>query len=485
MSNPTMTKSSHPFSTITALRILLWALVLVGFTPFVVHSFYNQPFVIDDYFCSQMVRQNGYLFFLKYFWTQHSSRYIANLLHGANPLVWAAFWPYQLLPLVFFGWVYYGLFAWLFALMDQLGKYKADCALAAGLFLVLFLAFIPSISEFFYWYSGGVVYALGTGMFFCYLACLTSFLRQAKRSSLVGVSGWLLALQGTNEYLALFAFAILGFATLTTHWHGLPQARSLVKLLGASLLVFICLFWLLGSHKRAANFANEIDLGTLTDFLRFAHAALGDLLYRFKNTSLLIVSFLYVFLGLRLAQLHPTFTHLATRFAWLGSLVGFCVVFWAIWLIVLAFGFTAATTTVARRIVSLGYLLLLVGYWWHLQLFLGWVVQKKLIIRHFLLPKWLVVFLIMLVVYKLSFPENKIAVAYRDWLTGKTKIYHEAQMERYRKLAQASPADTLVLPLLPPNEILQFGDLSPRPEHNAAYAAFWGWGGVKVQEAKK
>jgi hypothetical protein len=479
-----MSKSRVAFSRVAALRLLLWAMVFVGFTPFVVHSFYNHPSTIDDYFCAQMVREHGYLFFLKYYWAQQSSRFISNLLHGANPLVWAAFWPFKLLPLIFFGWVWYGLFAWLSALVGQLGRNKANCALAAGLFLVIFLAFTPSVSEFFYWYSGGVVYSLGTGMFFCYLAALTHYLKNAGQPNLIRIGGWLLALQGTNEYLALFALAILGLATLATHQKGMSQAWPLAKVLGTGLLVLGGLFWFLGSHKRAANFFQGIDLDKLADFLRFAHGALGDLLYRFKNLSLLLISVLYAFFGLRLARVHPIFAKSVSRFAWLGSLACFWLVFWTTWLIVLALSSPEATMTATRRIVSLGYLLLLVGYWWHLQLFLEFIAQKKLLTRHFKLPNWSVVFLAMIVVYKLSQPENKMSVGYHDWLTGNTRLYHKAQMARYQQLAQASPADTLSLPTLPPSEILLFGELSPRTQPNAAYAAFWGWGGVKVKEKK-
>ncbi len=431
-----------------------------------------------------MVRKNGYLFFLKYYWDQQSSRFIANVLHGANPLVWAAFWPFKILPIIFFGWVWYGLYAWLSALVDQLGRNKADCVLAAGLFLVLFLAFTPSVSEFFYWYSGGVVYALGTGMFFCYLAALTLYLKTIGRPNLIRMCWWLLALQGTNEYLALFALSILGFAVLVAHQKGMPQAWPLANVLGTGLLVLGGLFWFLGSHKRAANFVDGIDADKLIDFLRFAHAALGDLLYRFKNLSLLLISVLYAFFGLRLARVHPIFAQSASRVAWLDSLACFCLVFWATWLIVLALSSPEATMTATRRIVSLGYLLLLVGYWWHLQLFLEFIVQKNLLIRHFKLPNWSVVFLAMIVVYKLSQPENKMSVGYRDWLTSSARHYHEAQMARYQQLAQANPADTLSIPPLPPNELLLFGELSPRTPPNAAYAAFWGWGGVKVKEKK-
>jgi hypothetical protein len=211
------------------------AVCVVILLPFFIVSLYNHP-LIDDFWCTSMVRKYGYRETQIRLYNTVPPRFLALALGSLAPLSFGNFWGYKVIPVVFIVIFWVALVSWCRTVFGLKGR---GAFLPALLFLSLNLAVMPGIAEGIYWTSALSVYYVGIVLFMVWSKYMLDwYYSKRKAGYFVVTSLCLIAMAGCNEFISMIALTVLGAAICSKRKLDVLLAVQLILLLGCLFLVF-------------------------------------------------------------------------------------------------------------------------------------------------------------------------------------------------------------------------------------------------------
>jgi hypothetical protein len=186
------------------LLILAFTILLI---PFVALSFFTFP-TTDDYCHTLTVNDMGYWAYQKHYWLTWSGRYIGTLISSTQPLAYGSYFGYKIAPAILLLIYVHAFITFAKALSGN--KLPAwQTGLLAFLLLFVFIAEMPSVAGYIYWYTG--YYYTIADISTLYL--LTYFFRNyptITTRNLIVLSLGLILLIGMNEYTLVWLVILCG-----------------------------------------------------------------------------------------------------------------------------------------------------------------------------------------------------------------------------------------------------------------------------------
>lgn len=215
-------------------QILLLALIVAVF-PYLYLCFFANP-SSDDFSLAAQAQQYDFFELIYHKYQVRNGRYISSALTYLNPIVFNRFFVYKIISLLFIIAVF---LSQLFFVKQFFGKRSKLFTYNLSLMLLLlFLYNMPIISEGFYWFTGGVIYTLGTAIFLFYLGFLAKALTSKINFISLNILTFLLFLSsGFNEVLTLLIVFSLGTLSFILFKNNL-ESRKLVF----GQFIFACIF---------------------------------------------------------------------------------------------------------------------------------------------------------------------------------------------------------------------------------------------------
>jgi hypothetical protein len=377
----------------------------------------------DDFWLTNLVREKGIWqaqWEIRQAW---SGRYASMFLGSINPLVFGSFAAYKALAFLLLGLL---ALAMGYLVDAFLGRPRAfgPAALLTLAFLVLYLGFMPVVSQVVYWMSGSLSYQVAH---IALLFLLGRQLRPAPAGGLLTDGLLVLFIAGLNETaMALLFYLLAGLVLLsrraTGRWSGSLVALLALTALGAALVVLAP-----GNAVRSAAYPGQ---GQLLFSLAYAGAvALNNSLNWLTFGPVLVFTILFVPFAFRMPawprswqQIHPVFTWLF----WYGALV--CCFF---------VSYYSKGGPAPPRVQNTMYLVFLVGWFGnilHTVQFLaarGWAMLAWP--RYVVLLLWLLAF-----VWLWQSPRSHIPTAWSDLVSGRAARYDREMKARYAGLRRSS-----------------------------------------------
>lgn len=223
--------------------LVSWLGAFLFFIPFIILAWCNHP-SSDDYPLSVTARDWGSYTTVVGYWKCWSARYTSIFLMSVNPLVFGSLWAYK--ASFFLVWaLLFGSFYLALATLYPKQPVARRAALSA-LAMVVFTAYMPSVSNGFYYLGGALFYIPGHFLLSAALL-LSSRLIKENRQDLQTIFRWMVLmgvwalLVGCNEIMLLLALSLsLTFTALAFFYGALTRfywAISLLVVLGAVALV--------------------------------------------------------------------------------------------------------------------------------------------------------------------------------------------------------------------------------------------------------
>ncbi|MCE6989190.1 hypothetical protein [Dyadobacter sp. CY323] len=186
------------------LLVLAFAILLL---PFIALSFFTFP-TTDDYCHTLTVNDMGYWAYQKHYWLTWSGRYIGTLISSTQPLTYGSYFGYKLAPAILIL-IYVHAFI-TFAKAITNNRFPAwQTTLLAFLLLFVFIAEMPSVAGYFYWYTGYYYTIADIGT----LYLLSYFFRHYNTLStrdIALLSVGIILLVGMNEYTLVWLVILSG-----------------------------------------------------------------------------------------------------------------------------------------------------------------------------------------------------------------------------------------------------------------------------------
>lgn len=461
--------------------LLLYAIFFMGLLPFLVLSFYNHPSA-DDYLWTMMVLKTNLWQFQVYNFYEWSGRYFSNILVGLNPLVFHSFLGYQLASLFSI----LAFFLVVFLLIKELTKgvfLFSQQLLGALIFVVLFLAYTPSVVELFYWFTGTYVYTTANILFFLFIYCLlklmNAYVTDAKLARLkMSMTALTVLMMWSNEIIIVCLGGMLFLLASLTTYHKHPSAKFFMFLMGIAIISALASLLAPGNAARAAvMFPNKFNISftlhaTLSKFL--------ETLYWIKNVPLWLISLLFLPVCIKLSRESSLFSNhfyihpILSVGLWLAIL---CLAYFPIYL-------ATGLESIAMRVKSTNYLFFIVGWFFNIQVCVGFLLKKygaaeKVQFLRQPLPFYLVLPILLIFCYKFFSTNSNVGEAWADLSGGVAKTYDTKMKERYKLLNEKN---TVIPYIIEQPTTLFFVELDENPIDwkNKNFADYFGVDSVKV-----
>lgn len=420
------------------IAFVIFAIFSVGLLPFFLLAFYNHPSA-DDYLWTVMVLKSSLWQFQVYNFYEWSGRYFSNILVGLNPLVFHSLLGYQLAALFFIAIFFYSIFLVIkeltigvFSLFEQL--------MGTLVFVVLFLAYTPSVTELFYWFTGAAVYSSANTLFFFFLYAFVRLMKasaEGKKSNALKISMVIsvILMAWSNEVIIICLGGTLFLMACTATYYKHSTYRFLIILLLLTALSAVVSILAPGNAVRAAvMFPNKFNieftiLATLKQFI--------GTLYWIKNVPLWLISFLFIPVGIKLSQKSPLFRH----HFYIHPLLSI-----GLWLAILCFSYfpiylATGLESVAMRVRASIYLFFLIGWFLNIQIMIGFLIKKYNLLERLPtlkkpLPIYVTLIILLLFSYKFFSTNSNVGEAWKDLQSGRAKSYDNKMKERYELFKQ-------------------------------------------------
>lgn len=188
------------------LKFLILGFIIL-LLPFLALSLYTFP-TTDDYCHALAVLDLGYWNYQEHYWNTWSGRYIGTLISATQPLAYGSYLGYKIAPMLVFILYAFAIVRFAKALtMNKLPTWQAT--LLAFLLLFIFIAQLPNLSGYFYWYTG-YYYTLadiGTLFLFAYFFHNYNTLNNKK---VLFICLAIVVLVGTNEFTLVWLVCLTG-----------------------------------------------------------------------------------------------------------------------------------------------------------------------------------------------------------------------------------------------------------------------------------
>lgn len=443
-------------------RLIFYVICTLTVLPFLVLSAFNHP-ASDDYCYTNLVNNEGFWGAQMYYYFNWTGRYTATFFLTLNPIDFHDLVIYKILPIFLF----LGSFLSIFLLIKKISpkNLKQDQLTLSFLIFFLYIYYIPSMPEAFYWRAGSVTYQLASITSLLFFAAILHMQQQ------LSVPGRI-----------IYTFIACILAVLTIGFN----ETSMVILLG---IVFI---WTLACFM--LNKEKKVEMGIIFLFTAAASATvilapgnairmaekpekfqlLFSLLGATKLTILFILNWIPMTV-LLISLFSPVLNRMSKRLnnnlnSWGFKLWHLAVSgLFLFGFIVLCFfpSFWSQGGRPPYRTINLIYLLFIFGTFF-LTVWFFILLQNK----NFPVPKLSIkgqLFLSVIIIFLLFLKPNNIQEAYSDLLTGTAYRYHLEMEERYQLLENCSNESCTVPALENKPETILSSDLSDKPSHEGYY----------------
>jgi hypothetical protein len=433
-------------------------LITLAFTvllfPFICLSFFVFP-TTDDYCHALSVIDMGYFGYQEHYWKTWSGRYIGTLISATQPLSYNSYLGYKLVPIFLLVLYTHAIIKFIKALtFDKLASWETG--LLSLLVLFTLIAQLPTVSGYFYWYTGYYYTIADIGTLYLFAYFFRKFpLLEHKHLVTICVSIFLLV--GTNEYTLVWLVALSGaWFFFNSLIHKKIRFKELIIFLVAFVFGVISItapgnglraesglyptplkYDLLFSLKSSLSWGlhNLLNMAPLLTVLSLVLISFAARLYREQNGEFTflrvnpIISVTVFFLCLYVSYF-PSYWSIAEP----PNLRGQCVItFWT-----------------------------LLGWTFNTFVITFWVMRKyeAYVATRFGMLGW-VIGLFFLITYGNNFNYRS---AWSDLLTGRAARYHSEMVGR-TKLVLESASHSVVIPVLKntPHTILMVNDKTDSP----------------------
>jgi len=405
---------------------LIWLGYIFVVIPFLLLAFYCHPSA-DDYWQTNIAIEKGiwqaYLEILQTW----SGRYFTMMLTASNPLVFHSLAGYKILPVVFFL-SFLGSSAYFIRAVLSASRWSTIWFLTLIIF-ALYLSFMPTVAQVFYWMSGVLHYQVAHIMFLILFGLLIRVTYKQQLSwpnwFLAGVLIFLIA--GSNETVTGIQFFLL-FSLLCLNF--LLNGKINIKLIGLFLIAAFGTALLVlspGNNVRIAAYPNHGQFWFSTFYA--TAISLNNTFNWLSLTPVLLLTILYIPFAFRMPALPLAWQKLHPLWGWLllaGTLfTGYFVSYWS------------KGDHAPPRVQDTIYLFFLFG--WFLNI---WITVQHLVQLGWakpVLPQFVVYGLIL--ICSLSFfqrERSNIRNAYADIFSGRALHYNNAMLNRYKFLLENS-----------------------------------------------
>ncbi len=397
---------------IDSIELILFLLLAIIMLPYLALSFFNAP-AVDDYSYALKTMDYGFWGGQMEAYKQWNGRYFASFILCLNIISGNTFIMYKLLPIV----LMIGNTHAIYKLMNIIAhkQNRVLLLLFSLIFTLIFLNFMPSISQGVYWAPGAITYNLGNIMVVYLFGMLINShhinLSKVKKTSTVLIT--ILAC-GLNES-SMVAVDLMIIVFLLYHFLTTRKLNSFLLLL--LLLAITCTVIMAvspGNHIRDTGFLDPHKKNVVFTITSSFNALFGYLSVWLFTWRMLILSALSI---LFFTQLNKE--TISAQQAWvrllLVTVLGFSIVAAA-----LAPGFWSTGYIAPDRTINAVYWLFLV--WWFSLLYCVAVFLQQAITK-FAINKVIVLIASGLICSSFYFQENNYQRAVFDVITGRGYIY--------------------------------------------------------------
>jgi hypothetical protein len=460
----------------SAIAIAILLVISILF-PFIASSFYNHPSIMDDYFCGMLVQKSGVKGFMDYIINWGSSRYIGNLLHTCNPLVWDSFTAYYYTPILFML-ILVASFYFLISRLTQKIFHTYQYLFASLCFLAILLAFLPTTAEFFYWFSSAVLYVPSTVFCFLFFAFFSSYTQNPRKVYLVLLLILAFLILGTSEIIIIFWLLVLFYMAIITFQQGnYKLSRNLIMLFCCASLFFVFITFVLGSHRRMGG-TTSFTVENLITTTKITFQYLQQVFSWSKNVVLCCFTILYLPFAAQIAR-KIKLQHFNPFFATFYSIFIFFV---------LLFAFILFAKLVYQRVLSTIYVVFILLWFFNITLYVAYSLRKYAWLTNIKIPPRLAIIPLVIIATKVFSTNTKVGVAYRDLLSGAMTTTDKELKARYVSIKQQKARGlrtVRIKPLTNYLEVISFRtDFEEQDVHSNFFAQYWQVDSVKYENKK-
>lgn len=456
--------------------VIAIVLFLLAYVPLLLLSVYNHPSAADDYCFADTAVRYGFWQAQHYYYNGWTGRYFSNMLVHGNPLVWGWYDGFRIIPAL----AVTGLLAATYAFISELLRdqsFRVRLVTTGIAFYAIILA-LQSTVEAFFWTAAVASYTVPTILTLYLFAVLMRWYRlppgRLKTLTTVWAGVLVFAIVGSGEtnlvLLVLILLAIGAYRLLFRRTFDGLMAYLLLVALASSALVFLAPgnAIRLGSNEIAGNL-----VATLFATVRFMASAVLTWLWQ---TPVIPLSLLWLPMAVQLTKSDSSVRALFQLPALLLSVLYVGLLF------VLMFPSVYGLGVAPGRVMNLVYLVFLLGWFYVLTVWVGWLLRRNGSVTHWLSvgrpiqagPGWVSVLAGVWVV-GIAWISPTFHQLYGDLLSGRAATYDREMTERHRQLTQS--ADTLRLaPISVYPASLNIDDIRTDQNHwwNRCQAGYYG-----------
>lgn len=452
--------------------LILYTAITLVLLPFLILSFFNHP-ASDDFCYTNFIRDNQFWAAQVKHYLIWTGRFTATFLLTIDPIDLQDLTAYKILPIALLLLFSISIFLFIKSLLPNLSR--KDRTILSFLILFLYLYYIPSTAEAFYWRAGSITYQLASALSLLLFTTIRYLQQQQSvfKRMVFTILACLLAIIaiGLNETSMIIIFVIVSLWTFGWIFIRKEKRTDMILILVITLAATIIVVIAPGNAMRMAEKPEKFQF--LFSLVGAVKITLVNIL-RWMPMPILILGVFSPLLN-KIGYSIKTQYDLTWMRLWHLMLFGiflFCF-------IVLCFfpSFWSQGGRPPYRTINVIYLLFILGTFFLASLFFAYLQNKNSPVPE--IPQGVQLFLILSIFSIVVAKPNNIREAYLDILKGTAYHYDQEMDERYRLIENCSQ-DTCNIPALKnkPKTILS-SDLSSDPTHenfyyNACIADYFG-----------
>ena len=449
-------------------QILLFALI-VATIPYCYLCFFANPSA-DDFSLSAQAQQYDFFELIYHKYQVRNGRYISSPLSYLNPIRFNSFFGYKLMSLVFIGVVFLSQLFFINQLFVKTSK-GLKFSLSV-IFLLLFFQNMPIISEGIYWFTGGVIYMLGTAVFLFYIGCFIKVLRDKLNGFWKLILTCLLFFScGFNEVLTLLIVFGLGMLLILAF----KKSFSFKKIVLVQF-IFACLFAtiLIFSPGNSIRGNSYLDSQQLLYSLSYSVLQVGRFtLLWIISIPFIAASILYFEFNKKMVLENKLFKSSFYINRWVSLFLLFSIVFICVFPAYWATGMLGQ-----HRTLNVAYFFFLILWFVNLTV---WFNHYKIAFK--ITPKWKT-YLVCLLLLGICFTGNGYN-SLNAIFTGSANLFNAQQKERFKKLVKApnkKNSKFVLMPIQAKPSCLFTSDITSNPKDwtNNAYNLYFRLDSVEI-----
>lgn len=464
---------------------ILLVFLLLAVLPFLLLSFYTQPFY-DDFKVFPYSDNLGFVAFFEFWYQGWTGAYTTiTLWFFTNPLIYDSFFGFRLIPFAYILINFLAVFSFVSVFVRKL-KLKLILSLA---FVVLYLNQAPALNETLYWYVGATGYYFTPTFFIFFYALFVRFFSQKKYlwtyCLLMLLSA---AIAGTIPFLIVFHVGLLILFTINTFFKFPEKSYYVLALLLVTIVLAVVNLGATGGIVRMQTVASGLDKkgemlnqDMLKLFIMSGYYLLHHLGNWLSSGLLLLASFFFIPVAYSLEKRFKIKSKLIIShpFLFLTGVIFMLYVFNVI------IGYLHAP---APRIWNIFFLMFLISWFVFIQLLVTHYINHQSFIKFIAVYKARQVLILLKIVWLvlLFVPSHyNIHNAYYD-LVFVAPLYEKAMQNRYAILweAKKNKKQEVSLPILSVKEtsvIMFIDDIRVSPDYhlNNLYEQYFGIKKVK------